>query len=145
LLLIGASTRGAISKIVGVVNKADSELGGLIGANIRRLRLEKGLTQEQFGFHVGLDRTYIGQLERGERNLSLQTVEGLAELLGVEPFHLLRPVDGTEAIRLAAAQGDVDLDPDRTGELHAADAEPSADIGVRGAGPVERKARPNPE
>lgn len=53
------------------------------GARIRRLRSERGLSQEAFADEAGLHRTYIGAIERGEQNLSLANIERLAATLGV--------------------------------------------------------------
>ena len=47
------------------------------------------MSQEAFGDQVGLHRTYVGGVERGERNLTLQTVSRLGEVLGVGPLALL--------------------------------------------------------
>ncbi|MBF4457743.1 MULTISPECIES: helix-turn-helix domain-containing protein [unclassified Pseudoclavibacter] len=65
------------------------ELQRSVGKNIRRIRLSRGISQEALGDVVGLHRTYIGSVERGERNITLQTLEGMAELLGVPPMELL--------------------------------------------------------
>ncbi|MCR4334458.1 MAG: helix-turn-helix domain-containing protein [Patescibacteria group bacterium] len=55
------------------------------GNRIRNLRLEKGITsQMSLSFKTGLDRSYIGGVERGERNVSLENIEKLAKALGVE-------------------------------------------------------------
>lgn len=55
-----------------------------LGANLRRLRKDKGLSQEKFALEHGFDRTYISGIERGERNPTVLVVERLAEALGVE-------------------------------------------------------------
>jgi transcriptional regulator with XRE-family HTH domain len=44
------------------------------GAKIRQLRVEQGLSQEQLSFKTGFHRTYIGMVERGERNISLNNI-----------------------------------------------------------------------
>lgn len=67
----------------------DGELQRTVGENLRRLRLERGISQEAFADQLGFHRTYIGGVERGERNLTLRTVERLADLLDVEPLELL--------------------------------------------------------
>jgi transcriptional regulator with XRE-family HTH domain len=64
-----------------------------LGRNLRRLRTERGWSQEAFADELAVHRTYVGGLERGERNASLQVVEWLAESLGVDPLDLLREVD----------------------------------------------------
>lgn len=61
------------------------------GANVRRLRLEKGLSQEEFGFAADIDRTYVSGVERGLRNPTLLLAEKFARGLGVELHELLRP------------------------------------------------------
>lgn len=60
-----------------------------LGDQVRRIRLQRDLSQEAFADTLGFHRTYIGGLERGERNLSLKAVERLAEQLGVDPLSLL--------------------------------------------------------
>ena len=67
---------------------ADGDLQRTVGGNLRRLRIERGLSQEAFAHEVGFHRTYVGGVERGERNLTLRTVERLAAVLGVDPLDL---------------------------------------------------------
>ncbi|WP_245554917.1 helix-turn-helix domain-containing protein [Nesterenkonia alba] len=62
-----------------------------MGANLRRYRLERGLSQEAFAEVLDVHRTYMGGVERGERNLTLQSVESIAERLGLDPLELLTP------------------------------------------------------
>lgn len=66
------------------------ELQIAVGRNLKKARQELGLSQEKFAEHLGIHRTYAGSLERGERNLTLQTLESLAALLEVDPRDLLR-------------------------------------------------------
>lgn len=54
-----------------------------LAVNLRRLRSEKALSQEQFAFEVGIHRTYISDLERGTRNPTITVVEKLAKALNV--------------------------------------------------------------
>lgn len=56
---------------------------GVFAANVRRLRTEGGFSQESFADACGLHRTYIGSIERGERNVSLDNIERIASALGV--------------------------------------------------------------
>lgn len=65
------------------------DLQRTVGRNLRAYRAEHGLSQEAFADMVGVHRTYMGGLERGERNLTLQTLERLAEVLSVDPIQLL--------------------------------------------------------
>lgn len=67
----------------------DGDLQRTVGENLRRLRTERGLSQEAFAQELGYHRTYVGGLERGERNMTLRTVERLATVLGVEAIDLL--------------------------------------------------------
>jgi transcriptional regulator with XRE-family HTH domain len=60
------------------------------GAKMRALRQQEGLSQEELAFSCDLDRTYIGSVERGERNISLINIHIIAQALGVSPrefFH----------------------------------------------------------
>lgn len=62
----------------------------VFGANVRRLRKAKGLTQEQLAHDLDLDVSYLGQIERGERNTTLAVVERAAAIFEIEPDSLLR-------------------------------------------------------
>ena len=62
----------------------------IVGTNVRRLRLEKGLTQERFAELSGLAQQYISGLESGRRNPTVVTLYELAVALGVDPADLLR-------------------------------------------------------
>ena len=63
-----------------------------VGAHLREHRTKLGLSQEAFAEVVGVHRTYMGALERGERNLSLQGLERLASTLSLDPLDLLQPL-----------------------------------------------------
>lgn len=71
----------------------EGELQSIVGRNIRRLRRERGLSQEQLADELGVHRTYMGGVERGERNITLQSLERLAARLGVAPVSLLADPD----------------------------------------------------
>lgn len=60
------------------------------GARIRELRHEKGLSQEKFAAKCGLDRTYVGSVERGERNIALKNIEKIAKALGKSIAELMQ-------------------------------------------------------
>ena len=55
------------------------ELLAAFGAAVRRLRSERGWSQEEFADRVGVHRTYMGSVERGERNLSLLNIGRIAQ------------------------------------------------------------------
>ncbi len=59
------------------------------GQRVRELRKEQGYSQEGFGAACGLDRTYIGGIERGERNVALRNIEAIAQALGLTLADLL--------------------------------------------------------
>lgn len=66
-------------------------LQGVIAANVRRLREGKGLSQEALADVCGYHRTYVGGIERSERNITIATLEALAGALEVDPIALLTP------------------------------------------------------
>lgn len=63
----------------------------IVAQNVRLLRTAKGLSQEKLAELSGLHRTYVGSIERSERNVSLENVDRLATALEVEPVDLMTP------------------------------------------------------
>lgn len=63
----------------------------LFAANVRRLRVAAGLSQEALAERADLHRTYVSSVERAERNVSLENIFRLAKALGVDPRELLAP------------------------------------------------------
>lgn len=63
----------------------------LVGSNFKRLRVERGLTQEQVAEKSGFSQQYLSGLEAGLRNPTVVTVFELAQALGVSHLELLRP------------------------------------------------------
>lgn len=61
----------------------------VVGRNLRAYREARGLSQEAFAAVLGVHRTFESGMERGERNLTLKSVEKLAAKLGVDPMELL--------------------------------------------------------
>ncbi|MEJ1250518.1 helix-turn-helix transcriptional regulator [Denitratimonas tolerans] len=59
------------------------------GRRIRALREAAGISQEELASRCGLHRTYVGSVERGERNISLENIVTIARALGVDPGSLL--------------------------------------------------------
>ena len=71
----------------------DDSLNRIVGKNIRERRITLGYSQEELADLCGRHRTYIGSVERGERNITLATLVSLSEALGVTPVTLLIPED----------------------------------------------------
>jgi transcriptional regulator with XRE-family HTH domain len=67
----------------------EGDLQRTLGQNLRAYREGRGLSQEAFADLVGVHRTYMGGVERGERNLTLASVERLCARIGVEPLEML--------------------------------------------------------
>jgi transcriptional regulator with XRE-family HTH domain len=64
-----------------------------LGKAVRRLRTAAGYSQERFADACKLHRTYIGAIERGERNITTDTIERLAKTLKISPFDLFREAE----------------------------------------------------
>lgn len=69
-------------------SRDDSKYLKRVGKAIRELRGRSGMSQEDLAAKTGLHRTYIGSLERGERNVSILNIRVLASALGVSPGEL---------------------------------------------------------
>lgn len=67
----------------------NNELLILFGNKVRKLRKEKKLSQEDLAYKANLHRTYIGMIERAEKNITLTNVEKIANALGVSINNLL--------------------------------------------------------
>ena len=70
--------------------KTRENLRDVIADNVRRLRKARGLSQEGLADLCGLHRTYVGSIERAERNLSVDNIAKLAASLGIEGWQLLK-------------------------------------------------------
>ena len=66
--------------------------GKIVGANVRRLRVERELTQEQLAHDADIDLTYLGGIERGRRNPSVQVLGRIATALGCHPSQFFTKV-----------------------------------------------------
>jgi transcriptional regulator with XRE-family HTH domain len=66
-----------------------SNLLSRFGDNVRTVRLAKGISQEGLADKAGLHRTYVSSVERGERNVTLETIEKLSKALGVSMAKLM--------------------------------------------------------
>ena len=68
------------------------------GLRVRTLRRAQGLSQEGFAARCGLDRTYIGGVERGQRNIALRNIEIIAKTLNLSISELTQGISGEEQI-----------------------------------------------
>jgi transcriptional regulator with XRE-family HTH domain len=68
---------------------ASMDVRRIVGKNVRKFRLAKKLTQAQLATRMGVDRTYIVGLEKGERNITIETLAQAAKALGVKVARLL--------------------------------------------------------
>ena len=66
----------------------------LVGQNIRRIRVAQGVPQERLAYDAGVDRSYLGGIERGEENPSVDTLEKIAGVLNVEIRDFFDPITG---------------------------------------------------
>jgi transcriptional regulator with XRE-family HTH domain len=67
------------------------EILRLFGERLRQIRTERNLSQERLAELAGLDRNYIGQIERAERNVALVNIIRIAKALDIEPQTLFTP------------------------------------------------------
>jgi len=69
-------------------NKREAAIQKRFGERVRELRKKKGFSQESLALACDLDRTYVGGVERGERNISLVNIHKIAAALGVNAGEL---------------------------------------------------------
>src|SRR6266850_2165633 len=91
LVVTTALTVGVVKHHTSAVSSTGKPIDGrrLIAANLRRLRALRGLSQEALADRAGMHRTYLGSVERAERNVSIDNVCRLAWALGVDVRRLL--------------------------------------------------------
>lgn len=85
----------------------EEELRGALGETIRDLRARAGYSQERFAYVVGMHRTYVGSIERGERDVGLRNLAKIAEALGMPASRLIALAEEKTAGWSKAAEGDV--------------------------------------
>jgi transcriptional regulator with XRE-family HTH domain len=76
------------------ISPNDCKLVTIFAENLKRLRAQSGHSQEQLADLAGVHRTYIGMLERGEKNVTIYNIERIAGALNVEAHLLLKKVEG---------------------------------------------------
>jgi transcriptional regulator with XRE-family HTH domain len=75
-------------------NKERHPLLTVFGETVRRRRKDQGFSQEAFGDACGIDRSYMGGIERGEHNLALINIMKIIETLKIEPSEFFSDFDG---------------------------------------------------
>lgn len=65
-------------------------LGETVAGNLKRIRLERGLSQEELADLANVNRNYIGMIERRENSPTVDMIEQIAEALGVDPIRLFQ-------------------------------------------------------
>ncbi len=65
----------------------------LVGRNIKRVRVAKGVSQEQLAFDASVDRSYLGGVERCDENPSVDTLDKIAAVLGIPLAELFLPIE----------------------------------------------------
>ncbi len=73
-----------------------SEIAKQVGERIKKYRIHKGITQEKLAEMAGCHPTYIGQIERGEKNPTVESVYKITQALGISLSELFRYIDSTE-------------------------------------------------
>lgn len=68
----------------------------IIGWNLRRLRVAKGLSQERLALEAGIDRAYVGRVERGSENVTVSTLEAFAAVLTIPVSALFQEIDPSQ-------------------------------------------------
>jgi transcriptional regulator with XRE-family HTH domain len=71
----------------------EEALARRFGELVRRLRQEKGYSQEEFSFRAGLHQTYVSSVERGERNVTIGTADRIAKALGTTLAGLFKELE----------------------------------------------------
>ena len=92
--LAGVPRPRRLTRAVETASRGRVDLRSVLAANNRAHRARLGLSQEAFADACGLHRTYIGAVERAERNVTLSTLETLASALGISVPQLLTPPSG---------------------------------------------------
>ncbi len=89
ILLLPLSSRLKGSICYNKAGEYMAEINKRVGLNIRKYREKKGWSQEQLAFEADLHRAYIGQFERGEKNIGLINLHKIAEALRIKTQKLL--------------------------------------------------------
>lgn len=75
------------------------DVRALVALNLRRVRVKRGISQDDLALEAGVERAYVGHLERGTRNPTILTLAKLALTLGIHPSEFFQePTVGQEAV-----------------------------------------------
>lgn len=77
-----------------IIVKREKLLQLALGKTVRQLRMDAGKSQEQLAADANLNRSYLGDVERGEKNISLSNLDKLARALGMSAGELLKRSEG---------------------------------------------------
>ena len=69
------------------------DLRDIFATNLRRIRHEKGMSQDDLAYDAEISRSYLSQIEKGKFHVSLKIIGKLAEVLDVEPARFFQPLD----------------------------------------------------
>lgn len=95
LAAISDSVSSFLLGVASLKQNSAHEVKRQFGRRLREVRKLKGVSQEELALRSDLDRSYVGQVERGERNLTLVNIHRLASGLAIEPYVLLESVGGS--------------------------------------------------
>lgn len=73
-----------IAHIIMILGDLMADINKQVGFSIKKYRVKKGWTQEELAFKANLHRAYIGQIERGEKNIGLKNLERIAKTLNIK-------------------------------------------------------------
>lgn len=76
-----------------MIKQLKTDISLSFGKRVREMRLSQGLSQEAFAAHADLDRSYLGGVERGDRNISLSNITKIALALSISIEDLMRGVE----------------------------------------------------
>ena len=79
--------------VSGQGGRMDEDVVVSFGRRVRQVRLKQGMSQEELAYRAGLHRTYVGMIERAEKNITLRNIRKIADALGVTIGELFADAD----------------------------------------------------
>ena len=89
LTIVCSTKRGHHIRYIYIMSNLDKQFRIFLGRNIRQYRQKQGISQERLGELAKVHRTYVGMVERGEKNITLQNMVRFAHALGVKVRDLI--------------------------------------------------------